>query len=72
MALVLHVHHAIHVVALLELFQGHPTALQRLLDVLRHVFLKKQDRPTNPNAFYEKSVEDSYYRLRSTTRISDS
>ena len=32
----------------------------------------KQDRPTNPNAFYEKSVKDSYYRLGSTTIISDS
>ena len=35
-------------------------------------FRREQDRPTNPNAFYEKSVKDSYYRLGSTTRISDS
>ena len=33
---------------------------------------KKQDRPTNPNAFYENAVKDSYYRPRSTTIISDS
>ena len=33
---------------------------------------EQQDRPTNPNAFYEKSVKDSYYRLGSTARISDS